>query len=97
MIFNQKSKKMDIILVQKIIELSENIHRKYGQLSQPQILQYFYLKIFGMNNNQQLTIVRNNGFYIIRTGEGFFAIFDEKIFPSSYLKFDIENVIEIGI
>jgi len=57
MIFNQKSRKMDIILVQKIIELSENIHRKYGQLSQPQILRPFYLKIFVMNKQQSLQIM----------------------------------------
>jgi hypothetical protein len=46
---------------------------------------------------EQPTILINSGFYIIRTGEGSFAIFDEKIFPSPYLKFDIKNVIEIGI
>ena len=95
MIFNQKSRKMDIILVQKIIELLENVHRKYARLSQLQILRPLYLKIFVMNNNQQSLHIID--FYIIRTGEGSFLIFDEKIFPSSYLKFDIENVIEIGI
>lgn len=37
----------------------------------------------------------NSGYYLIRTGEGSFAIFDEEIFSSPYLKFTIENVIEI--
>jgi len=46
---------------------------------------------------EQATILTNNGFYIIRTGESSFAIFDEKIFSSHYLKFDIKNIIEIGI
>ena len=46
---------------------------------------------------EQPTILTNSGFYIIRTGEGSFAIFDEKIFPSPYLKFDIKNLIEIDI
>jgi hypothetical protein len=45
--------------------------------------------------HEQPTILTNNGYYIIRTGEGSFAIFDEKVFSSPYLKFDIKNVIEI--
>jgi hypothetical protein len=46
--------------------------------------------------HEQPTILTNNGYYIIRTGEGSFAIFNENIFPSPYLKFNIENVIEIS-
>ena len=46
--------------------------------------------------HEQPTILTNNGYYIIRTGEGHFAIFDEKVFSSPYLKINIENVIEMN-
>jgi len=45
--------------------------------------------------HNQPTILTSNGFYIIRTGEGSFVIFDKNIFPSPYLKFEIKDVIEI--
>lgn len=39
----------------------------------------------------QSKVLRNKGYYLIRTGKGSFAIFDEKQFPRPYLNLDISN------
>ena len=44
--------------------------------------------------NQQLVILRNKKFYLIRTSEASFAIFDENRFPRLYLKLHIGNNIK---
>jgi hypothetical protein len=44
--------------------------------------------------HHQSVILRNKKYYPIRTGEGSFAIFDEKRFARPYLNLDIGNYIK---
>jgi len=45
--------------------------------------------------SQQSKVLTNRNYYLIRTGEGSFAIFDENEFPRPYLDLRIENTVEI--
>ncbi len=45
--------------------------------------------------SKQSKELRNNGFYVIRTGLGGFIIFDEKLFPKPYLDLDLTDCEEI--
>src|SRR5947209_2498161 len=45
--------------------------------------------------SQQSKVLTKKNYYLIRTGEGSFAIFDESRFPRPYLDLKIENHIEM--
>jgi hypothetical protein len=47
--------------------------------------------------HDQSRILRNNNYYLIRSGRGSFVILDEKQFPRPYLNLDLKNAIEIPL
>ena len=54
--------------------------------------QYLSINFWSEQSNK----LRNNGYYLLRTGQGKFAILDQEKFPKPYLELDTRNSIKLG-